>query len=476
MHAAEVSEAGKESIFAAEYRSTSGGIVLLMTLLAFEAMAVAAALPTATRGLHAVGAIGWAFTGFLAASLVGMVVSGQICDRRGPRRPMIAGLVAFMGGLALSGAASSIEQFVAGRCVQGFGAGLIITAIYVVLGAAYPARLRPRVFAALSSAWVAPSLIGPIVSGTLAQHASWRWVFLGLLPFALIGAALMIPVLRRLPDQPRGEHPGSGLTDAQRALRVLALAGGIAALEAAGQHPRAASAVPALLGAGAVAWGLRALLPSGTVRVRPGVTAPIAMRGLLAGSLFGTESLVPLMLQTQHHFSATAAALPLVLAGVSWAASSWWQGREHDAEGPTRRVVLIRVGFRPLAAVAIGFVAPSPRSAVAPGWLAYPAWGVAGLGAGLVMPSLGVLLLRYTTDTRRGADSAALQLADASCTALTTGVGGVLVAAAARGLIGYTSAFTIVDLTMVAVAVIGAAAAGRARPPGDRSTLLASTA
>jgi len=471
MHAAEVSEAGKESIFAAEYRSTSSGVVLLMTLLAFEAMAVAAALPTATRQLHAIGAIGWAFTGFLAASLVGMVVSGQICDRRGSRRPMIAGLVAFMGGLALSGAASSIEQFVAGRCVQGLGAGLIITAIYVVLGAAYPARLRPKVFAALSSAWVAPSLIGPIVSGTLAQHASWRWVFLGLLPFAFIGAALMIPVLRRLPDRPLGGRSQTGLTDAQRALRVLALAGGIAALEEAGQHPRVALAVPALLGAGALVWGLRALLPSGTVRVRPGVTAPIAMRGLLAGSLFGTESLVPLMLQTQHRFSATAAALPLVLAGVSWAASSWWQGHEHDAEGPTRRIVLIRLGFA-LVAAAIGLVALAAQPS-APGWLAYPAWGVAGLGAGLVMPSLGVLLLRYTTDARRGADSAALQLADATCTALTTGVGGVLVAAAARGLIGYTSAFTIVDLTMVAVAAIGATAAGRARPPAE---LLASTA
>ena len=65
------------SIFAAEHRATTGGIVLLMTLLAFEALAVAAALPTAMRELHAVGSIGWAFTGFLAASLLGMVASGH---------------------------------------------------------------------------------------------------------------------------------------------------------------------------------------------------------------------------------------------------------------------------------------------------------------------------------------------------------------------------------------------------------------
>lgn len=431
-----------------------------MTLLAFEAMAVAAALPTAMRDLHAVGAIGWAFTGFLAASLLGMVVSGQVCDRHGARRPMVAGLACFMVGLALSGSASTVEQFVAGRCVQGLGAGLLITAIYVVLGAAYPAELRPKLFAALSSAWVVPSLLGPILAGTLAQDASWRWVFLGLLPLALVGAALIVPVLRRLPERPRANSASPGHGDSRRILRAFAAASGVAALEAAGQHPTAASIVPGLAGGSAVAWGLRRLLPAGTVRVRPGVTAPIAMRGLLAGALFGTESLVPLMLQVQHRFRPTAAALPLVVAGVTWAASSWWQGREHPTDDPERRGALIRTGFV-LVAAAIGLVTLTAQPSM-PGWLSYPAWGIAGLGAGLVMPSLGVLLLRYTTDTRRGADSAALQLADASSSALTTGIGGVLIALAARGILGYTAAFTILDLTMVALAAAGIAAASRA--------------
>lgn len=465
---------GSESIFGAEYRGTSSGVVLLMTLLAFEAMAVAAALPTATRDLHAVGAIGWAFTGFLASSLVGMTASGQTCDRRGPRRPMIAGLALFMIGLVLSGSAPTIEQFVAGRCVQGLGAGVLITAVYVVVGAAYPARLRPKLFAALSSAWVVPSLLGPIVSGTLAQHASWRLVFLGLLPFALVGTALMTPVLRRLPDR-RREIPGlAPHAGSHRILWALALAGGVAALELAGQHPRLISIIPALVGLAALALGLRALLPPGTVRVRPGVTAPIAMRGLLAGALFGTESLVPLMLQVQHRFGATAAALPLVLAGVAWAAGSWWQSRDHPANGPARRVVLIRSGFT-LVAIAIALVAVTAQPG-APAWLSLPAWAIAGLGAGLVMPSLGVLLLRYTTDARRGIDSSALQLADASTSAVTTGIGGVLVAAAARGVLSYAVAFTALDLTMIVLATVGVAAATRARPPTERLAAVAAAA
>jgi MFS family permease len=454
-------QARTRSIFAPEHRSTSGGILILVTMIAFEAMAVAAALPTAARELHGLGAIGWAFTAFLVANIVGMVVSGQISDTRGPKRPLVAGLAAFVAGLAISGTASTMTQLVAGRCAQGLGAGLLITAIYVVLGATYPDQLRPKIFAAMSSAWVVPSLLGPIVSGTLAQHASWRWVFLGLLPFVLVGAALLAPVLRGL-GAPAARSP-STLADSRRIVHAFAAAAGVAALEAGGQHPSPVSIPAAVLGAGALVWGLRALLPPGTVQVHRGVSAAVAMRGLLAGSLFGVESMVPLTLSVQHGFGATAAGLPLVVSGVMWSIGSWWQGRDHADEGPDRRVHLIRAGFG-FVAIGAGLTALVAQPG-APGWVIFPAWGLAGLGAGLTMSSLGVLLLRYTTDADRGADSAALQLADAVTSALTTGLAGVLVAAAARGVFGYTVAFTLLDLVMVGVAATGFVVSGRARPP-----------
>jgi hypothetical protein len=247
------------------------------------------------------------------------------------------------------------------------------------------------------------------------------------------------------------------LADPRRVLRALAVAGGVAALEAAGQHPSVLSVPAALVGAGALVWGLRALLPPGTVRVRRGVSAPIAMRGLFAGAFFGVESMVPLSQSVQHGFGATLAGLPLVVTGVTWSLGSWWQGRDR-----ANRVVLIRSGFG-LVAVSAALVAVVAQPSL-PGWLIFPAWGLAGLGAGLTMSSLGVLLLRYTNDADRGADSAALQLADAVASAVTTGLAGVLVAAAARGVLGYTAAFTVLDLVMAGIAGVGVAVAGRARP------------
>jgi MFS family permease len=450
-------DAQPRTIFTPPLRATSVGLLILITLLAFEAMAVSAALPTAARAVGGLGAFGWAFTGFLVANVVGMVASGQLSDSRGPRTPLIAGLACFLAGLVLAGTATTMVQLVAGRVVQGLGSGLIIVAIYVVIGQAFPERLRPAVFAATSSAWVLPSLVGPGISGALAEHASWRWVFLGLVPFVVIGGLLLVPVLRSL--HPTYER--SRLADPRRLLRALGVAAGIAALEQAGQHPSVLSAFLAVAGFGALAWGIRPLLPPGTLRVRRGVAAPIAMRGLLAGAFFGIESVVPLSLTLQHGYSATLAGLPLTCAGFSWSAGSWWQSRVDDAADPERRIRLIRAGF--VLVGSGGVLMALAAVPELPGWLAFAAWVLAGLGAGLTMSSVGVLMLKYTTDADRGADSAALQLSDATASALTTGVAGVFVAAAARGALSATAGFVALDVLMCGVALVGALVAGRAR-------------
>lgn len=456
-------QAQPRSIFAAALRPTTLGLLTVITLIAFEAMAVSAALPTAARDVHGLAAFGWAFTGFLVANVVGMVASGQLSGRYGPRTPLLAGLVSFIGGLLLSGTATTMEQLVAGRFVQGLGSGLLITAAYVVIGEAYPERLRPPLFAATSSAWVVPSLVGPPVAGLLTQHASWRWVFLGLVPFVLVGGALLVPTLRRLQQQRRAQPMRMRW---MRLVRALAVAAGVAGLEQAGQHPSpvALAAVPPAIAA--LAWGLLGLLPAGTLRIRPGVSAPIAMRGLLAGAFFGAESLIPLSLMVQHSYSPTAAGLPLAISGASWAAGSWYQGRADDTRGPQVRIRIIRRGFLFVAGAALG--AACAAVPAIPGWVAYPAWLLGGLGAGLTMSSVGVLMLKFTTDENRGADSAALQLSDATLSALTTGAGGVLVAAAARGSISFTTAIVGLDVVMCALALTGVLSAGRARP-ADRT-------
>jgi MFS family permease len=197
-------EEGAGGILGREFRALTLGVVSVVLLVAFEATAVGTAMPVAARDLHGLGLYAFGFSGYFTTSLLAMVVSGQWCDRRGPLAPLTAGITFFAAGLVVSGTAHSMGVFVLGRAVQGCGGGLVIVALYVVVGLAYPERLRPAVMASFSASWVVPSIVGPLVSGTVTEHLGWRWVFLAIPALVSLPLAVMLPALRRTAARPKG--------------------------------------------------------------------------------------------------------------------------------------------------------------------------------------------------------------------------------------------------------------------------------
>lgn len=441
-------------ILAARFRITTVGIVGLVSLIAFQTMAVATALPTAARELDGLAWYGWGFTALLVAGVLGMVAAGELSDRMGSRRPLVAGVLFFLAGLLVSGAARSMAVFIGGRALQGLGTGLLGVVLYLLVAEAYPERLRPPVFGAISAAWVLPALVGPLVAGWLADGIGWRWVFLLLVPLVLVGAAMLVPTGRRLhpPADPAPLHP-------RRWVAALLTATGIAAAQWAAQEVRPVSVPVGLAGLALLVAGLRELLPDGTVRVRRGVPAVVAMRALLGSPYFAVESLVPLTLGLVHGYSPVAAGLPLTAGALGWSAASWWQGRRPDF--PRHRFV--RAGGTLVAIAAAGMAVVSQPWA--PPSLAYAVWVTGGLGMGLAMSSISVLLLAQSPESQRGANSAALQVADFTSAALLIGAAGALVAASTRGALSVPAAAGIVNVTMLGVAALGALLAGRTQAP-----------
>src|SRR4051812_4783632 len=190
--------AGLPRVFDRAHRLTSAGLLMLVTFIAFESMAVGTAMPTAVAELHGLAWYAWPFSAFLVASVIGLVVGGDLGDRRGARVALPWGVGTFAAGLLAAGLAGHMAVFVAARAVQGFGAGIMIVLLYVIAGQAYDAALRPRLFGAISTAWVLPALVGPLVAGLLTTHASWRLVLLGLLPLIVAGALLVLSAGRSL--------------------------------------------------------------------------------------------------------------------------------------------------------------------------------------------------------------------------------------------------------------------------------------
>lgn len=443
------------------YRALSIGIVSVVVLIAFEATAVGTAMPVAARELDGVALYAFAFSGYFTTSLFGMVLAGQWSDRRGPLGALTTGIGAFAAGLVVAGTAQVMWVFILGRAVQGLGGGLVIVALYVVVGRAYPERLRPAIMASFAAGWVVPSIVGPLASGAVTEHLGWRWVFLGIPALVVFPLALALPQIRRRASGPVDEKAGAEPFDRRRIRLALGISLGAGLLQYAAQDLRPLSLLPGLAGAALLVPAVLGLLPRGTYRAARGLPSVVLLRGLAAGSFIAAESFVPLMLVTQRGLSPTLAGFSLAAGGGTWALGSFVQSRARVAAYRER---LMTVGMV-LVAVAI-VTAPSVLVHSVPVWTVAAAWGVGCFGMGLVISSTSVLLLQLSAPEEAGTNSAALQISDALSNVVLLAATGAAFAALGGGSTaattataadsGHPAAFAAVFLPTAVVALVGA--------------------
>jgi MFS family permease len=430
--------------------------VLAVTFVAFEALAVATILPLVGRHLGDLRLYGWVFSAFLLASLIGIVVAGTLADRVPLGRPMLAGIALFSLGLVIGGTAPDMPVLVAGRAVQGLGAGVVPAVAYVAISRCYPEESRPRMFAVLSTAWVVPGLIGPAIAALVAETVGWRWVFLGLLPLVIAAGALVVLALRNVPPVSQG-------TAAVPYLAVLGVvAGAGTALAALDSGAVPVAAVGAIGGGILLAASLRRLTPPRYLTARPGLTATIFSRGLLTCCFFAGDVYVPYAIVTVRHAPTVLAALTLTASTLTWTAGSWVQARCIARYGPRR---LVRLG-ECLVAVGLGAMCLVILTSAPPA-LAIVAWAVAGGGIGTAYAPLSVTTLDRAAAGEEGRATSALQLCDVLGQALGTGIAGAIVAAATAG-IGHGPGVALAFAFAIAVALAGIIAGTRL--PGQLSS------
>ncbi len=434
------------------------GLVLTISLVAAEALAVATSMPIVARDLGGLELYGWVFSAFFLGTLIGISVVGGLIDERGMALPFVGGLVLFGIGLLISGLAPSMETLVVGRFIQGLGGGAVPPVAYVAIGRSLPDRLRPRMFATLSGAWVLPGLFGPAIAGFVAETWHWRLVFLGLLPLIAVAGAIAFGAVRAIPDQPG--KPGSANPD-----------GGDAATRAE-RRRRYGWAVAVCIGAGLLTTGLlspdlpillglstagivitliafRRLTPPGTLRLARGYPSAVLLRGFLTFAFFSIDAYVALLLVEVRGWSAAAAGLALTGATVSWTAGAWIQARSVARVGAEG---FVRIGF-PIVALGIAGIALALLPEV-PAWIAIPTFAVSGLGMGLAYSQFAIIVLRDAPRDNQGAVTAAVSLSDALGTALGTGIAGAIVASSVRAGAGAGPGLGASIAMGVAVAVL----------------------
>ena len=437
------------SIFGREYIWVTVGILALIFLAAFEALAVTTVMPIISAALDGDSLYALAFSGPLAVGVVGMVAAGNWSDRSGPVPVVLTAVVLFVVGLVIAGTAAAMPALIVGRLVHGLGGGALSVSLYVVVARVYPQRMHPAIFGAFAGAWVVPSLIGPFIAGLVAEYTSWRWVFLGVVVLVLAAMGMLRPGLASIAKAERERERPVGVREPWRLSRTLWSLGAAAAVLCASMAAQLPGAL-LWLGTGAAfvlaGVALRPLLPPGTLSGRRGLPVVMTIRGLVSGAFLSTEVYLPALLTGEYRLSPVLAGLALSCAGITWALASWLQGRYatvlSDAGSMLLGSVLLLIAIAASAATSALLLPPA---------VAIAGWAVAGAGMGTLVPRQSGRVLRLSAPEQQGFNSSALLIADSIGAALALAATAVVFVAFAPlgGTATYTASFTLSALLAV---------------------------
>ncbi|MEZ4631760.1 MAG: MFS transporter [Deinococcales bacterium] len=417
------------SLFDPQRRGLSIGLILVITMIAFEALGIATVAPAISESLNGLQYYGLMFSAFLIAELFGASLAGDQADRFGLSYPISVGMIVFAVGLLISGFAPTMLIMVLGRIAQGFGSGLLVTSNYVCVSLGYSGPLRSKMLALMSSAWVTPAFVGPLLASFITEHGSWRIIFLGLVPLCALAAYLILRPVRHFKAQDSGKK-----VSALPALR-LSLGASLLLISFNSQHWLLILAT-ALSGFWLLLWAVKDFMPPGVLWAKRGIAALIASRGLFSSSFIAAEAFLSLFISKLLGYTSFVTAMFIAIGALTWTLGSFLQSRLDSRDGGKHRhhrviigtaIMLISLSLLPLKVIF------TDLSNI----VIFAAWMLAGLGIGLAHASSSVITLDHAKKGEEGKMSAALQLADLLIASIATGIGGMFIALADRGLISF---------------------------------------
>jgi MFS family permease len=429
----------------ANQRLLAIGLVLGVTLVAFETTAVITALPTITDELGGDSLYGVALASYTLADLVALVATGLLADRFGPRRPFLLAITTFIAGLVVAGTADSMVVVVIGRTLQGAGTGGFAPLAYVLVKRAFPDDRQPMMYAWLSAGWVLPSLVAPAFAGVVTDHAGWEWVFLSIVP-----AAVAVGAVASRPMRAYGPATDGQADSPKRLVYALGAAGGVGALVVGLRSEHVITIAVASVGGVLLAVPMiRRLLPTGFFRARRGLPALLSCRVLATATFLGVDSFIPLAADRIHGATAVVQGFVIVGAAVSWTAGQAFMSRRTHI--PTH--VPVRAGFCLLIAGTV-LVAPVLWSGW-PLWVTFLSWPIGGLGMGILFNPTTVAAMSFAEPGREGTVSGQTHFSDALGFSLMGGIGGATVAVADRTSLDLRAALAVNFGLAIGCAVLG---------------------
>ncbi|MBB1158730.1 MULTISPECIES: MFS transporter [Amycolatopsis] len=433
-------------------------------VVAMDNTIVNVALPVIRTDLDAsINGLQWTIDSYTLVIACFLMLAGATGDRLGRKRTFLAGLVLFGLGSLLCSVAPSIGWLVAARIVQALGGAMLNpVAMSIITNVFTDPGERARAIGVWGSIVGISLGVGPVLGGVLTESIGWRAIFWVNVPVVVAAIALTV---RYVPES-RAPHPRR--PDPVGQVLVVLLLG--SAVTAAIEGQRLGWGSPAILGltglgvlalTALIRWELRRREPLVELRFfrsAPFSSATIsAVCGLAA---FGTFLfLSPLYLQDVRGLSALQSGLMLLPAAVAVTIAAPLSGRLVANRGA--RIPLLTAGI----SMTVVAVLLTTASAATPLWVLAIAYGVFGLGFGLLNPPITNAAVSGMPRSQAGVAAAVASTSRQVGQTLGVAIAGTILAAATTPLAGYATAWWAVaggTTLIIALAVLATTAWARA--------------
>lgn len=289
-------------------------IIVGMFMVILDGTAMNVAMPGLMADFQSsMSLVQWTITGYALAQAAVIPLAGWMSDRFGAKQIYLISIIMFTIGSALCALASTAEQLIAFRVLQGLGGGMVAPIAMAFIFRISPPGKQGAVMGMIGIPMLLAPALGPVVAGWLVDYVSWHWIFIINLP---IGVAAVIVGLRTLPNIERKRVPALdflGIIFAPLAFAMLAY--GVSS--AGGGEGGAGSGwtSPAAL-TGMIVGGTALIIfiivelsrkePLLELRVfkSSDFTRGIILQWIVQIALFGTLFLVPVFLQIAKNYSA----------------------------------------------------------------------------------------------------------------------------------------------------------------------------
>lgn len=415
------------------------------------------ALPAIRSGTSAGAAeVQWVVNVYTLPLAALILLGGALGDHQGRRRWLVLGTTLFGAGSLVCALSGAVGPLLAGRAIQGIGAGLLLPNSLALLNGAYQGEARGRAIGIWAAAGAIAAAIAPLIGGWLVAHAGWESIFYINLPF--VAAAILIALTKvaevREPEKARLDAAGA-------ALATLGLGAATYGLTLWSQNfvlspvAGAAMAVGALLLAGFVVLerrlGSRAMIPLSLFADNRCFAALNLMTFLLYGAFGGAMLLLPYVLIEAGGYSPVQAGMSLLPLSILLGLGSPLMGKLAVRTGPR-----LMVSAGPVV-VGAGLVLATRIASGQDYWThVFPAILVQAIGMTLAVAPLTSTVLAsvgsHQTGMASGFNSAVARLGGLIAVAL---MGAVLAKHGKAMLVPFAMAMVVTGI----VAALGGAAA-----------------